>query len=133
MLTRSQEREQAFVLLFEKEFQPELSMEDILNLSLESDYIEDSAFTKTLALTAQEKQTEVDRKITEYAVGWTIDRMTKVSLAILRLAVAEMMFVDDVPVGVSINEAVELAKKYAGKEDSAFINGILGNISREQK
>lgn len=133
MLTRSQEREQAFILLFEKGFQPDLSMEDILALSLESDYITDSEFTKTLAKTAQEKQEEIDQKITEYAVGWTIDRMTKVSLAILRLAVAEMMFVEEVPVGVSINEAVELAKKYAGKEDSAFINGILGNISREAK
>ncbi len=131
MLTRSQEREQAFILLFEQAFQPDLSLEELLAMSLESEIIEDSAFTKELATKAFEYSSEVDDKIAQYAVGWTLDRMTKVSLAILRLAVTEMLYVEDVPVGVSINEAVELAKKYAGKEDSAFINGILGNISKE--
>ena len=59
-----------------------------------------------------------------------MDRITKVSLAILRIAVCELLFMDDIPVGVSINEAVELAKNYASVEDSQFINGVLGSISK---
>ncbi len=58
--------------------------------------------------------------------------MSKVSLAILRLAITEILYFEEVPVGVTINEAVELAKKYAGKEDSSFINGILGTLSRTE-
>lgn len=130
MMTRSQSREQAFILLFEQDFHPDLSMDELIQLSLESGFIEESDFAVMLANTTMDHMQEVNDKIQEYAVGWTIDRMTKVSLAILRLAVSEILYVDEVPVGVSINEAVELAKKYASKEDSSFINGVLGGISR---
>ena len=130
MMTRSQSREQAFVLLFEQGFHPDVAMEDLIALSLESGFIEESDFAALLANTALDHMMEIDDTIQEFAKGWTLDRMTKVSVAILRLAVAEMKYVDDVPVGVSINEAVELAKKYASKEDASFINGILGSISR---
>ena len=64
---------------------------------------------------------------------YLVERMTKVALSIMRLAIAEMLYMDDIPQGVSINEAVELAKKYAGKEDSSYINGILGSISRAEE
>ncbi len=132
MLTRSQEREQAFLLLFEQLFQPELEAEELIQLGLDSEYIEPSAFTEQLVIAAKEHREELDNKITTYAVGWTLDRMSKVSLAILRLAITELLYFKEVPVGVTINEAVELAKKYAGKEDSAFINGILGTLSRTE-
>ena len=62
---------------------------------------------------------------------WSKERISRVALAIMRLAVYEMLYVDDIPVSVSINEAVELAKKYGGDEDSSFVNGVLGGISRE--
>ena len=62
---------------------------------------------------------------------YKVDRMEKVSLAILRVAVYEMFYVDDVPVAVAINEAVEMAKKFGSAECKNFVNGILGNISRE--
>jgi len=132
MLTRSQEREQAFLLLFEQVFQPELTPEELIHMALESEYIEPSAFTEELLNTVKEHREEIDEKIAAYSVSWSMDRMSKVSLSILRLALAEILYLENVPVGVSINEAVELAKKYAGKEDSAFINGILGSFSRKE-
>ena len=68
----------------------------------------------------------------EKATGWKTSRMNKVDLAILRLAVYEIKWDDDVPVKVAINEAVELSKKFGGDESSSFVNGILGKIAKEQ-
>ncbi len=72
---------------------------------------------------------ELDEKIDEAASGWSIDRMGRAELAILRLAVYEMLYDEDVPVKVAINEAVELAKKFCGDNASAFVNGILGKLA----
>ena len=62
--------------------------------------------------------------------GWKLNRISKVSFAVMRLAVYEMLYVDEVPVSVSINEAVELAKKYSVPDESAFVNGVLGSIAK---
>ena len=74
---------------------------------------------------------ELDRRIAEHAVGWSIDRIARVDLSILRIAVYEMLYREDVPVGAAINEAVELSKRYGGEKSFAFINGILGSIAKE--
>lgn len=132
-MNRSKEREQAFILVFEKCFSPELSVEDIFSMAIESDFMKPSEFAQRLALTTVENFGEIDKTISEYSSGWSIDRITKVSLSILRIAICEILYMDDIPVGVSINEAVELAKSYAGKEDSQFINGVLGAVSRNEK
>ena len=79
-----------------------------------------------------EKLPELDRRIEETAKSWRISRMGKVDLTILRLAVYEMEFDDDVPVGVAINEAVELSKKFGGDDSPAFVNGILGKIGKKE-
>lgn len=131
-MNRSKEREQAFILVFEKAFNPEAAIEDIFDLAIESEFMKPSDFAKKLAVMTVENIEEIDAKIQEFAVGWTVSRITKVSLSILRIAICEILYMDDIPVGVSINEAVELAKQYAGKEDSAFINGVLGSISRTE-
>lgn len=131
-MNRSKEREQAFILVFEKAFNPESAIEDIFSLAIESEFMEPSDFARTLATKTVENVEEIDSKIQEFAVGWTLSRITKVSLSILRIAICEILYMDDIPVSVSINEAVELAKQYAGKEDSAFINGVLGSISRAE-
>lgn len=129
-MNRSKEREQAFLLLFMKNFNPELSIDEIYDVAVESEFMQPSDFTKKLGTLTVEKIGDIDAKISEFSVGWTIDRITKVSLSILRIAVCEMLFMDDIPVGVSINEAVELAKNYASAEDGQFINGVLGSISK---
>ena len=78
------------------------------------------------------KLPEIDAMINEKAEGWNASRMGKVELALIRLAVYEMMFDEDVPVGVAINEAVDLAKKYGQDESSSFVNGILAKLAKSE-
>ena len=78
----------------------------------------------------QDHHEEIDRIISENLDNWTLERIARTDLAILRTAVAEMLYVDSIPVSVSINEAVELAKKYGDERSYAFINSVLGKISR---
>lgn len=76
---------------------------------------------------------EIDRLIDIYSNDWKLNRIARIDFAILRLAVCEMEFDDSIPVSVSINEAVEISKKYSSSEAHKFINGILGNISRRSE
>jgi len=78
-----------------------------------------------------EKQDEIDSIISRHAKGWSISRMPKVDLAIMRLSIYEMRYRKDIPVNVSINEAVELAKKYSGEQSRTFVNGVLGKVWSE--
>ena len=75
---------------------------------------------------------EIDQSIEKYSNGWKLNRIAKVDLAILRLAVCEMEYDQSIPVSVSINEAVEISKKYSNSDAHKFINGILGNLSRSK-
>jgi len=74
---------------------------------------------------------DIDEKISQHSKGWKIDRIAKAELAILRLAVYEAVYDDSVPVGVAVNEAVELAKQYGEEGGPSFVNGILGKIVNE--
>ncbi|MDR0271813.1 MAG: transcription antitermination factor NusB [Clostridiales bacterium] len=76
---------------------------------------------------------ELDKVIENFLREWTIDRLNKVDLALMRLSIYEMLCEKDVPPGVAVNEAVELAKEYGADESPAFINGVLGNVAREIK
>ena len=76
---------------------------------------------------------EIDHKIEQYSVGWKISRMPKTDISILRLSVCELLYMDDIPEAVTINEAVELAKKYGTDQSPRFVNAILGSITREGK
>ncbi len=131
-MTRSQEREQAFILLFEKSFNEDVSPERLIELSLDSEVTEKSDFTSELFLTACEHQSDADEIIGRYAKGRSFSRISKVSLAVLRLAVTEIKFIEGIPSGVSINEAVELCKKYASEDEYSYVNGILGSIVKDE-
>ena len=74
--------------------------------------------------------TEIDEMIARNATGWSFERIAKVDLSILRLATYEILYVEKIPEGASINEAVELGKKYGGEKSAKFINGVLGAIAR---
>jgi N utilization substance protein B len=81
----------------------------------------------------EEKRAEIDKLIDEASTNWSIERMPIMDLAVLRIALYEMLYVDSVPVSVAIDEAVELAKYFGGDEDSPkFINGLLGHIARDR-
>ncbi len=81
-------------------------------------------------MAVQDHHEDIDSLINKNLDNWTLERIAKTDLAILRTAVAEMLYVDSIPVSVSINEAVDLAKKYGDERSYAFINSILGKISR---
>ena len=78
-----------------------------------------------------EKLPEIDEEITQAAEGWKLSRMNKVDLSIIRLAAYELIFDEDVPGKVAINEAVELTKKYGAEDDYQFVNGLLGAVARD--
>lgn len=130
-MTRRQAREQAFTLIFEKSFHPEITVEEIISAAVEARYLQTDEFAVLLAKTVDEKQSEIDSMIEQNAIGWRKDRISRVSLSLLRLALCEMLYIENVPTSVSINEAVELAKIYASQEDASFINGVLGTVSRQ--
>lgn len=129
-MTRSEAREQAFIVLFEKIFNNEDSITEIVENAQEAELIKINGFAKTLLSFAQENSDAIDETIMSNLKGWSIQRLPKVSLAILRLAVAEIMYCDEVPAGVSVNEAVELAKKYGTADDASYINGVLGAVAK---
>ena len=93
---------------------------------------EERAFADELAEGALSHKDELDKRIGTHAIGWSIGRIGRVDLSILRLAVYEMLYRDDVPTGAAINEAVELSKRFGGEKSPAFVNGILGAIAREE-
>ena len=76
---------------------------------------------------------DLNREIETYARGWRLDRISKIAAAILRCAMCEILYIEDVPAGAAANEAVELAKKYEEPETAAFINGILGSFIRDHQ
>ncbi len=129
-MTRREAREQAFILLFEKSFNHEASIDDLIELAKELRMLEDDDFAQKLVHTACENIEVIDEHISTNSRGWKINRIPKVSLAIIRLALAEILYFDDVPDGVTVNEAVILAKKYSTPEDASFINGLLGTVVR---
>ena len=129
-MTRREAREQAFIILFEKIFDNDAPISEIVANAKEAELIKINSFAENTLKAVEENFSAIDEVIEANTQDWTIARLPKVSLAILRLAVAEIKYVDDVPNGVAVNEAVELAKKYGTNEDASFINGILGTIAK---
>lgn len=128
-MTRRESREQAFLLIFEKSFGSD-SVEEVLEAAGEARDVRLSDFARALLEGVTAHLPELDTKIQENAHNWNTSRLSRVALSILRLAVYEMCFLPELPVSVSINEAVELAKTYGGDEDASFINGVLGGVAR---
>ena len=129
LMKRRAEREQAFILLFERTVNQETTEQIIENAALSRD-MEISDFAMHIAKGVEANEAEIDAKIESSTLGWKINRLSKVSLALLRLAVYEMLYEADIPVSVSINEVIDLAKKYGVKEDASFINGVLGTVAQ---
>ena len=129
-------REGAFILYFESLFRDD-GIDDIYDAAMETDDPDDnikiSEESCELAKKIAEKSDEVDKVISEFSTKRSIQRIAKINLAILRLAIYEAKFEDNVPVNVAISEAVLLAQKYAMDPDVSFINGVLGAFSRSLK
>lgn len=144
-MKRSELRENIFKLLFMAQFNRPEEMPEQMRLYFEAaqegreDVVcgrvpstEDEAYIQEKYSRICEKLPEIDALLNEISVGWKTSRMNKVDLTILRLAVYEMMYDEEVPTAVAINEAVELAKRFGGDDSTSFVNGILGKAAREQ-
>ena len=127
-MKRHESREQALIFLFESTFESN-SADEILNLANTVRNEKISNFTKELFKGTLENLDEIDSYIEKYTIGWNKERLSKLVLSILRLSIFEMMYYENTPIDVSINEAVELAKTYASPEDASYINGVLGTLS----
>lgn len=129
-MKRNEMREQGFFLVFENLFTPNDDMDELIELYSEN--VEPVCdYAKELSAGVKDNKDDMNTLINTYSKAWKINRLPKVTLAILYVAIFEMKYVESVPVNVAINEAVELAKKYASTEDASFINGVLGSIARE--
>lgn len=129
-MTRRESREQAFIIIFEKSFNPDVGSDELIELAREYELLEPDDFFRSLIKTEEENDEKIEEVIGSNTRGWKLRRIPKVSLAVLKIALTEILFMDDVPNGVAVNEAVELAKKYATPEDASFINGLLGTVVR---
>lgn len=145
-MSRTATREDAFKLIFEAEINKTTDADSILSYyySLACEEVdedgsawaikeydgEDKNYLSSVFLGVINNKEEIDDKISQALTNWSNDRISKVCLAVMRLAVYEMVYINEIPIGVSINEAVELAKKYGGSEDSSFVNGVLATVSK---
>ena len=128
-MTRREAREEVFILIFEKQFNS-APIEEILEIAEEVRDLKPDDYINTVFKGVYDNLEALDQIISEKAIGWKINRISKTSLCILRLSIFEIKYMEDIPVSVSINEAVELAKKYATPEDASFINGILSSVEK---
>ena len=134
-MTRSELREHGFKMLFQIEFNDAEEMPEHLQYYFDS--IENASAKNKDDIQKKYKGVishveEIDRLLNDASKGWKTTRMNKVDLTILRLAVYEMKWDDDVPEGVAINEAVELAKRFGGDSSSSFVNGVLGKVAKQE-
>ena len=144
VMSRTKAREIALHLIFEMGFQQfdEEDLEERLDESIMASISgeialyagklsdEQTQYIRAVVKGVAMHQDELDRTIETYSKGWKLSRLSRMAKAVLRLALYEMKFVEDVPVGVAINEAVELAKTYDTEETASFINGLLGTAAR---
>lgn len=131
---RRQAREWAVQFLFQTEFNPD-DLEQALTVFWNDEEKKpaprDQTYVEEVIRGVIEKRIELDRTISRYTDNWDMDRLGVLDRTVLRVAVYEMLFRSDIPPVVSINEAVEIAKAYSGKESGRFVNGVLDRIQKE--
>ncbi|MBQ1689358.1 MAG: transcription antitermination factor NusB [Lachnospiraceae bacterium] len=135
-MTRRECREHLMILLFQLEFHAEEELTEQMKQYLEQAEVTDEksyAYIKDKYQKICEKRQEIDTLLEEVSEGWTVKRIGKVEISILRLAIYELKYDADIPVGVAINEAVEIAKKYGQDNSPSFINGILGKVANMEE
>lgn len=125
-------RENVFILVFENSFKND-DAEDVISYAKEVGEIEINDEVEKIFKGIEKNKSDIDNNILKYLKNWSIDRISKVSLAILRVAFYEMTYVENMEDPIAINEAVEISKVYTSKEDTSFINGVLGSYSKTKK
>lgn len=134
-MNRKKSRRVAMELCYSMEIskdEPSLVMENFLDNYEEDKSILDREYIIKILNAVNENKINIDSKIEELLKGWKLSRISKVNLSILRVAISEMLYIDDVPKKVAINEALDVAKEYSDEKSVSFINGILDNIYKEE-
>ena len=147
-MTRHLLREHCFKILFGLDFYADEEIKVQTDNYFESPSLEDEddelihdanfsdgdiEYIKSKAMLVMDNKSEIDKIISELSQGWKLERIGRVERNILRLAIAEMKYDDDIPVSVAINEAVELAKAYGREESYSFVNAILSRVNAEEQ
>ena len=127
-MTRTEARRAVLELLFEREFKKDESNEEIYAVSCENREIENDPYVKSVYFGVCEKASEIDETINANSTGWKASRLSRVSRSILRLCIYEMVYIEEIPYLVSINEGLELAKMYEDDKARPFINGVLNSV-----
>ena len=130
-MNRRTAREKIFEILFESEFYPEYD-ENFFSNALEARQIEADEYMKKVYEGVFENRAIIDQKIGDNSAGWKFDRISKVSLTIMRICIYEMLYMDDVPYSVAINEAVELTKRYDDEKMAGFVNGVVNTVADKE-
>jgi N utilization substance protein B len=128
VLKRKEAREVVVGLLFETEFKTEDNSAEIFAISSENREIPEDDYIKSAYFGVCENREKIDELIGAHSNGWKTHRLTRLSRSVMRLAVYEMLFCEDIPHSVSINEAVELTKKFDDPKAKAFVNGVLNSV-----
>lgn len=131
-MTRRQAREIIFSLIYEADFHKDGSFAQIYNDAIADRAFEENDYVRKTFFGMEDALPQLDALIAENAVGWKMDRLSKVSHAIMRLCIYEMLYSDDVPATAAINEAMELAKKYDHDKAPAFINGVVNAVAKNK-
>ena len=125
------QREAVFGLLFESDFRRDETPEEVYATWCEQNGEPEGTYVKETFFGVCQNQEEIDATIERHSNGWKVSRLTRVSRAVIRLCVYEMVNVKDVPVAVAINEAIELSKKFDDEKARGFVNGVLNAIKAE--
>jgi N utilization substance protein B len=130
-ITRQEAREMLFALLFETEFRNVDDPVAVYELACDNREIPDDKYIRQGFFSIISRSDLLDAVITKYSRGWRAGRLSKVSRSVLRIAVYEMLFVEDIPMNVSISQAVELSLKYGEDKAKQFVNGVLSGLNKD--
>jgi N utilization substance protein B len=130
---RRRSREAAFTLLFEWSFRPEEGLDELLANAGADREPKIDGFSKELCAKAMEHAAELDGNIEKYSDRWKLNRISKATLAVLRMAFCELSYFPGIPAGATINEAVELCKRFCTEDEAAYVNGVLGAFERDRR
>ena len=130
-MQRKQARENAFILIFESVFKKDETAEEIFTKAVSERQLETDDYVKSVFFGSGENAEVIEAAVEPHLTGWKKERWSPVATALIRLGAYEIIFMEDIPVKVSINEAVELAKKYGDDKSYAFVNGVLNALAKE--
>lgn len=130
-MSRIETRESAVIFVYQSTFK-DISYEEQLDqyIALNEELLDDIEYFKTVTSGVIEKKEELDEKISKFLKNWTINRLPRMDVAILEVACYEILYVDEIPTSVAINEAVKLSKKYGTPDSGSYVNGVLSSFEK---